>query len=253
MRLTASIAAAALLAAGCATDTTQPSGAITYNGVKDCAAFNVAGLGLADAKTTWVPGKDALPSYCEVSGTLHPVAGSDIGVVYRLPEGWNGKVYGVGGGGWIGNTALQTVSDALRRGYATMSTDGGHPIGNVWDNSWAVMPEKANDFSYRAIHEMTAAGKKVAAAYYGKKHSRAYLRRLLHRRAHGPDGSAAFPRRLRRHRRRRPGLYAAGADQLGAAHQRLHPERAASAPATSSWPRTPRWRSATPMTGSRTG
>ncbi|WP_305096516.1 tannase/feruloyl esterase family alpha/beta hydrolase [Croceibacterium aestuarii] len=174
MRLTASIAAAALLAAGCATDTSQPSGAITYNGVKDCAAFNVAGLGLADAKTTWVPGKDALPSYCEVSGTLHPVAGSDIGVVYRLPEAWNRKVYGVGGGGWIGNTALQTVTDALRRGYATMSTDGGHPIGNVWDNSWAVMPEKAKDFSYRAIHEMTAAGKKVAAAYYGKKHSRAY-------------------------------------------------------------------------------
>ena len=95
-------------------------------------------------------------------------------MVYRLPASWNGKVLGFGGGGWIGNVALQTASEGLRKGYATLQTDGGHPIGNVWDNSWAANPEQAKDFSYRAIHEMTVGGKKLVAAYYSQPHRRAY-------------------------------------------------------------------------------
>ena len=44
-----------------------------------------------------------LPAYCEVHATISPVAGSSIGAVYRLPADWNGKVLGVGGGGFAGN------------------------------------------------------------------------------------------------------------------------------------------------------
>jgi feruloyl esterase len=131
-------------------------------------------LGATTATGQWVEETTALPGYCEVTATLSPVSGSNISVVYRLPASWNGKVLGFGGGGWIGNIALQTASEGLRKGYATLQTDGGHPIGNVWDNSWAADPEKAKDFSYRAIHEMTAAGKKLVAAYYRQPHRRAY-------------------------------------------------------------------------------
>jgi feruloyl esterase len=96
-------------------------------------------------------------------------------VVYRLPDNWNGKVYGIGGGGWAGNVTLQAASEALQAGYATMQTDGGHPGTGVWDNGWAsTSPEAAKDFSYRAIHEMTVAGKKLATAYYGRKFDNAY-------------------------------------------------------------------------------
>jgi feruloyl esterase len=165
------IAGLALLASGCVADPVPPA---ALAGAEGCAAFDAAPLGLHDAKAGWKPAAAGAPAYCEVTGTVRPMAGSTIGVVYRLPGQWNGKVYGTGGGGWIGNIALQTVSDALRRGYATMQTDGGHPIGDVWDNSWAVNEEQARDFSYRAIHEMTVAGKKVAANYYGRKHVRAY-------------------------------------------------------------------------------
>jgi feruloyl esterase len=164
------IAGLALLATAC--DAEVPPVALA--GAEGCAAFDVSALGLPDAAATWTAASEDAPAYCEVAGTLHPVEGSDIGVVYRLPEEWNGKVYGIGGGGWIGNVSLQAASDALGRGYATMQTDGGHPIGDVWDNSWAADEEKAKDFSYRAIHEMTAAGKEVAAAYYGRPHSHAY-------------------------------------------------------------------------------
>ena len=171
MQKTIVAAGLAVLAAGCTTDTAPPA---ALAGAGGCAAFDASALGLADGTSAWKPAAEGAPAYCEVTGTLRPVAGSNIGVVYRLPEGWNGKVYGTGGGGWIGNIALQTVSDPLRRGYATMQSDAGHPIGDVWDNSWAIHEEQAKDFSYRAIHEMTAAGKKVAASYYGKRPTRAY-------------------------------------------------------------------------------
>ncbi|MGX7894878.1 tannase/feruloyl esterase family alpha/beta hydrolase [Tsuneonella sp. HG222] len=161
----------ALLASGCATQSSAPT---SLAAAEKCAAFDASSLGLVGARSSWVAQKDAIPAFCEVTGTLQPVAGSNIGVVYRLPAQWNGKVYGVGGGGWIGNVAVQTVAEALGKGYATMSTDGGHPIGNVWDNSWAQDPVKTADFSHRAIHEMTVAGKRVAPAYYGNKVDRAY-------------------------------------------------------------------------------
>lgn len=178
MRMLASVALAAL-AVGCTAsqDTAEGPGAASFPalaGADRCAAVTPAMLGATSASGKWVEEAGGLPGFCEVTATLSPVAGSTIGVVYRLPASWNGKVLGFGGGGWMGNTAVQTAAEGLRKGYATLQTDGGHPAGNVWDNSWAANPEAAKDFSYRAIHEMTVAGKTLAAAYYGQPHRRAY-------------------------------------------------------------------------------
>ena len=176
MRLLASVALAALTV-GCTSQLTEGPGASSFPalaGADRCAAVTPAMLGAATASGKWVEEENGLPGFCEVTATLSPVPGSNIGVVYRLPASWNGKVLGFGGGGWIGNIALQTASEGLRKGYATLQTDGGHPIGNVWDNAWAADPEKAKDFSFRAIHEMTDAGKRLVAAYYGQPHRRAY-------------------------------------------------------------------------------
>ena len=177
MKFLASVALAALLAGCTATQTDDgpsPASFPALAGADRCAAVTPAMLGATSASGKWVEETTALPGFCEVTGTLSPVSGSAIGVVYRLPASWNGKVLGFGGGGWIGNVALQTAAEGLRKGYATLQTDGGHPIGNVWDNAWAADPEKAKDFSYRAIHEMTAGGKKLVAAYYDQPHRRAY-------------------------------------------------------------------------------
>jgi feruloyl esterase len=182
MRVAGSLSslALALLAGACTTTDSAATGAAASvsapAGAQACAAFNGASLGVADGTATYIAAdaSKGLPAFCEVKGTLHPVAGSNIGVVYRLPDNWNGKVYGIGGGGWAGNVTLQAATDGLTKGYATMQTDGGHPGTGVWDNAWAQNPEAAKDFSYRAIHEMTVAGKKVAAAYYGRKLDNAY-------------------------------------------------------------------------------
>jgi feruloyl esterase len=173
------IAALAALAAGCtASRTAEAPGPASFPalaGADRCAAVTPAMLGATSASGKWVEEANGLPGFCEVTGALSPVAGSSIGVVYRLPASWNGKVLGIGGGGWQGNLTIQAASEALRKGYATLQTNAGHAPGNVWDTSWASNPEALKDFSYRAIHEMTAAGKRLVASYYAQPHRKAYF------------------------------------------------------------------------------
>ena len=119
-------------------------------------------------------------AFCEVTATLSPVAGSRIGVVYRLPANWNGKLIGYGGGGWAGNVRLETAADDLARGYATLQTDGGHPSPQPFDASWVApggKPDEValNDFAWRGVHTMTETGKLVAMRYYGRPQEKAYF------------------------------------------------------------------------------
>lgn len=124
-----------------------------------------------------IPASDSTktPAFCEVSGVVSPVPDSHIGVVYRLPDDWNGKLLGLGGGGWAGNTRLETAAPGLAKGYATAQTDAGHSSTSVWDTSWAASQAEVDDFAHRAIHLMTTTGKSVLARYYGQAQKRAYF------------------------------------------------------------------------------
>lgn len=124
---------------------------------------------------------NGLPSYCEVQAVISPAKGSGIGVVYRLPLDWNGKLLALGGSGWMGNVTLQAAREGLTRGYATLQTDAGHANGTGFDASpWAINADgsankpKLTDFSHRAIHLMTERGKQLIAVFYGKGAERAY-------------------------------------------------------------------------------
>lgn len=122
----------------------------------------------------------AMPAFCEVRAIVAPVEKSSIGVLYRLPEGWNGKMLGLGGGGWAGNVQLNTAAPGLKARYATAQTDTGHPLParpeDVWrPDVWGSNPESMIDFQYRAIHLMTTVGKEVVAKYYGRPHTKAYF------------------------------------------------------------------------------
>jgi len=99
-----------------------------------------------------------LPAFCRVVATLAPTAQSEIRVEVWLPvEQWNGKLLGVGNGGFTGNIAHAALAEGLRRGYATASTNTGHEGGS---GRFALgQPQKVIDFGYRAVHEMTLAAK----------------------------------------------------------------------------------------------
>ena len=95
---------------------------------------------VSSAKIVAADAAKHLPAFCEVTASVKPVQGSNITVVYRLPENWNGKLLGLGGGGWAGNILLPTAAPGLAKGYATAQTNGGHDVTNVWDTAWAANP-----------------------------------------------------------------------------------------------------------------
>ena len=107
-----------------------------------------------------------LPPFCRVAATLTPSSDSDIKIEVWLPiSGWNGKFQAVGNGAWQGSIGYAAMAEALRRGYATSSTDTGHVGGSA---SFGMgHPEKVTDFAYRSEHEMTVTAKAVVNAFYG--------------------------------------------------------------------------------------
>jgi tannase/feruloyl esterase len=107
-----------------------------------------------------------LPAFCRVAATLTPSNDSDIKIEVWLPmSGWNGKFQAVGNGAWQGSIGYAAMAEALRRGYATSSTDTGHVGGSA---SFGMgHPEKVTDFAYRSEHEMTVTAKAIINAFYG--------------------------------------------------------------------------------------
>jgi feruloyl esterase len=127
--------------------------------------------------------KSGMPTYCEVTALISPVPGSKITAVYRLPDDWNGRMLGLGGGGWAGNILLLpprpnvlTASAGLPRGYAVAQTDAGHDPADAASTIWVRdNPVAVTDFGYRGIHETAVLGKQVVASYYGKPADRNYF------------------------------------------------------------------------------
>ncbi len=113
------------------------------------------------------------PGFCRVNAVAKPVAGSEIKFEIWLPDDWNGKFVGIGGGGFEGSYAQANL--ALRRPvaarYAAVVTDAGHNVSPA--PKWALgQPERIADFGHRANHLGALFGKAVVADYFGKQASR---------------------------------------------------------------------------------
>src|SRR5688572_2865341 len=130
------------------------------------AAQGAAQAGAANAPTTPPPNPfAALPAFCRVAVTLKPTPQSDIKAEVWLPaSGWNGKLQVVGNGAFAGSISYPAMGTAMRAGYAAASTDTGHTGGAA---NTVVNKEVLTDFAHRAIHETTAAAKRVVDGFYG--------------------------------------------------------------------------------------
>lgn len=122
------------------------------------------------------PDYSKLPEFCRIEAQASPAPGSAIRFEVWLPSsGWNGKLVGVGNGGYSGAVWHWSMLEPLSRGYASVSTDTGHS-GTALDASFGLgRPERVVDFGHRAIHEMTVHAKAIVSAYYGEPAKSAYF------------------------------------------------------------------------------
>ena len=119
---------------------------------------------------TAVKNYSGMRPFCRVTGYVVP----NVGFEMLLPVGhWNGKFLHVGCGGWCGTTSFVALSCVKHPDYACIGTDMGHTgVGGLWyrDNLQAQV-----DFSYRATHVATLAGKAIVARYYATTPHKSYF------------------------------------------------------------------------------
>lgn len=116
-----------------------------------------------------------LPAFCRVEATARPTSDSEIKFEVWIPaaDAWNGKFQGVGNGGYQGSISYGAMATALRRGYATASTDTGHTGDDVIFGKGH--PERVIDFGWRAIHVMTDTAKLIVRTATGRFADKSYF------------------------------------------------------------------------------
>ncbi len=119
-------------------------------------------------------GGKKLPAFCRVQISDKPSAESLTLTEVWLPvAGWNGRLHGIGNGGFAGNIYFGQMADALLLGDAASGTDAGH---EGMDASFALgHPERVKDFGWRAMHDAAVFSKVLVKAFYGKDAAHAYL------------------------------------------------------------------------------
>jgi feruloyl esterase len=149
-------------------------------------ALHVPDVRVTDAKPVAAAG--TAPAYCDVQGTVVTkgagVAEGLARFAMQLPEAWQQRFLFLGVGGNAGNLVpsanVTDRSSALGKGYTAILTDTGH-VGDGVTAKWTRLPDgrpdtvKRTDFSYRAAHDVTVAGKAFAEAYYSAKVEHAYF------------------------------------------------------------------------------
>jgi tannase/feruloyl esterase len=161
---------------------------------RDLGNFALPGLRIDAVK--WVPagpastsspgGTMVLPAHCLFQGTLEPRTGPGgqpfgIGFELRLPLSWEGKLVFQGGGGLDGvlSPSYGAVGGAdppaLARGFAVVSTDGGHRSGSMIDPHFALDQQARIDYAYNAVDKTTFLAKAIIARFYGEAPRRSYF------------------------------------------------------------------------------
>lgn len=134
----------------------------------DCASLSGVPLPQSTyTRATEVEATGTVPAHCRIELTVEPA----IHVVVALPQAWNGNFQAVGGGGF--NGTVPDVGPAVAAGYAAAATDTGH-VGSGDQGHFVRNPDGsfntgvAEDFAYRANHEMTIRAKSLVEAFYGR-------------------------------------------------------------------------------------
>jgi hypothetical protein len=143
---------------------------------------NVSSIELPEWPTNeWpIPPTDPITVCKVVVQYTHPGWNDTINTYVWLPvSDWNGRFVGVGGGGWSTGD-VPDLGPPASKGYAAVTTDGGRPMTNRQDLSWALTnaghinwPPLQN-FAAVAVDDATTLGKAVTEAYFGRQPKYSY-------------------------------------------------------------------------------
>ncbi|KAJ6780226.1 hypothetical protein PWT90_01953 [Aphanocladium album] len=110
---------------------------------------------------------------CRVGLKIQTSARSEISFELWLPEQWTGKrLLSTGNGGVDGCIKYNDLAYGSAHGFATLGTNNGHngkSIRAMLNNDEVVI-----DYSYRALHTGTSAGKLLTKAFYGSQSAYSY-------------------------------------------------------------------------------
>lgn len=116
---------------------------------------------------------------CRVEATVSTHPDEHVGIEVWLPtDAWNGRLLGLGSGGFGGAILYSALAPATARGFVAVNTDTGHQggaqgaIGQRLE--WATNPTQLRDWGHTSVHLMTVAAKAITKRYYGHAASRAY-------------------------------------------------------------------------------
>jgi len=160
------------------------------------------------AGTQLRPQQITLPAHCLLHGEVNKHTGRDgkpYGDIFelRLPADWNGRFLFQGGGGLdgilqpaIGPGGLGERA-ALLRGYAVVSTDGGHsadPASHGLDGAFGSDPAALADYQYRSTQLVADAAQKIISHYYGHPPKHSYFRGCSNGGREGLIAAQRYPR-----------------------------------------------------------
>lgn len=113
---------------------------------------------------------------CRVTATLKAAPDSNIATEVWLPDRWNGKLLGVGGGGFNGglSTAALTLRVASGQGYAGVATNVGHDDTESAEFAYESRQQYV-DYAFQGNHVSAQFAKSLIEAYYGTPTKRAYF------------------------------------------------------------------------------
>ena len=147
---------------------------------KDCDDFlkiNFENVYVSEARL--IKKVEDLPSFCKVRGIIEP----NIGFEARLPDkNWNGKFFQAGCGGFCGliepdrSSHSNAINHALQKGYAAITTNGGHEGKHLGDAAWAKNNPSAREvYAFSVIKFTYNAGHQLIRSYYEEKPSFSYF------------------------------------------------------------------------------
>ena len=132
------------------------------------------GLAQPPGPMTFPLGASPVKQFCQVSGYVAPQNAFEL----RLPvaANWNGKFFFSACAGFCGTLNATACNAGLARGYASVTTNGGHNSAPGFDGLWARdAPDLQEDFAWRGNHVVTLAAKAITSRFYNRPIQHSYM------------------------------------------------------------------------------